>query len=244
MPAALIRLCRYFLSAVEVWAHSSARGFAIIGDSITDGRGSTNNANNRWPDLLLAKMQKNYRTSDIAVLNQAAGGNRILGDGLGPNAFGRVERDVIAQSGIKYAMIFEGVNDIGTAATTTEVQDAVVASLKAAFTQIALHVRTFGIPIFAATITPFGSPSLPGYSDPIREKARLQINDWIRKSGTFDAVVDFDKILRDPKNATQLNPLFDSGDQLHPNPAGYQELADKFPLDIFTKFAGGVSGFD
>jgi lysophospholipase L1-like esterase len=191
-------------------------------------------------------MQKNPLTSSIAILNQAAGGNRILADGLGPNVLSRVERDVIAQSGVRYALIFEGVNDIGTAATTTEAQDVVVARLKTAFTQIALRIRTAGIPLFGATITPFGSPNstLQPYSHPTREQARLQVNDWIRNSGTFDAVVDFDKILRDPKNATQLNPLYDSGDQLHPSPAGYQALADQFPLDIFTRFALGVDGFD
>jgi len=191
-------------------------------------------------------MLKNSLTKSISVLNQAAGGNRILADGLGPNALSRIERDVLSHTGVRYALIFEGVNDLGTAAPTTAAQSAVVAQLKAAYTQIALRVRAAGIPLFGATITPFGSPNstLQPYSHPLREVARLEVNEWIRHSGVFDAVVDFDAILRDPKNATQLNPLYDSGDQLHPSPAGYQALADQFPLELFTRFALGVSGFD
>ncbi|KZV92466.1 SGNH hydrolase [Exidia glandulosa HHB12029] len=236
----------YFLSAVEVWAPQTTRAFAIVGDSITDGRGSDTDKNNRWPDLVLAKMQKSAFTSNIAVINQAAGGNRILLDGLGPNALGRIDRDVLSHSGVRYAMIFEGVNDIGVAAPTTAAQDAIVSTLIAAFEQIVSRVHTFGIPIFAATITPFGAPNntIQAYSDPIRETARQRVNAWIRTSGVFDAVIDFDKILRDPKNGTQLNPLFNSGDFLHPNVAGYQAVADAFPLGLFSQFAGGVSSFD
>ncbi|EPS41577.1 hypothetical protein H072_4526 [Dactylellina haptotyla CBS 200.50] len=238
----------YFLSAVEAWVNGGVSSFVIVGDSITDGRGSTTNGNNRWPDLLLRNMQKQHFTRQISVSNEAAGGNRILNDGLGPNAQGRIERDVLAQPGVKFAMIFEGVNDIGTAAATAEVQEIVYQRLILAFKQIATRVHTFKIPLFVATITPFGSPDsvLQPYSAPAREVTRLRINDWIRKSkGTvFDAVIDFDALLRDPKNATQLNPIYDSGDQLHPSLQGYQYIADKFPLDLFDKFENGVDGFN
>ena len=148
-----------------------------------------------WPDLVLRKMQTRHSTSDIAVLNQAAGGNRILYDGLGPNALSRIDRDVLAHSGIEYAMIFEGVNDIGTGATDAATQKAIGDRLIAAFTQIAIRIKTFDIPIFAATITPFSAPgyniTVQGYSDPEREKTRQRVNEWIRKSGTFDEVLDF-----------------------------------------------------
>lgn len=235
----------YFLSAIEAWVPQSNRGFAIVGDSITDGRGSTTDANNRWPDLVLAKMQRNPSTSSIAVLNQAAGGNRILADGLGPAALGRIDRDVLAQSGIKYAMIFEGVNDIGDAATDPVSQAQIGDAVIEAYKQIVVRVHTFGIPMFAATITPFGAPNstIQPYSDPEREKTRQRVNTFIRTSGLFDAVVDFDQFVRDPKNQSQLNPLYNSGDFLHPNVAGYQHIADLFPLDIFTRFAAGVTGF-
>ncbi|MCJ1311236.1 hypothetical protein MMC25_004907 [Agyrium rufum] len=236
----------YFLSAVEAWVPTASSAFAIIGDSITDGRGSDTNKNDRWPDLVLRKMQANPSTANIAVLNQATGGNRILLDGLGPNALGRIDRDVLAQSGVKYAMIFEGLNDIGTGDLTEANQTAIYNQLIIAYEQMITRVHTFGIPMFAATITPFGAPNttIQPYASTIRDATRNKVNDWIRTSGKFDAVVDFDQILRDPANHTQLNPIYNSGDGLHPNEAGYQLLADKFPLNIFTKFAEGVSTYN
>jgi lysophospholipase L1-like esterase len=180
-------------------------------------------------------MQNNPSTSNIAVANQAAGGNRVLYDGLGPNALGRIDRDVLAHSGVKYSMIFEGVNDIGTAATDAASQKIVGDRLIAAFKQIITRVHTFDIPIFAATITPFsGNVTIQPYSDPTREQTRQRVNAWIRNSGEFDAVIDFDAILRDPKNPSQLNPIYNSGDYLHPNGAGYQKIADEFPLKVFN----------
>lgn len=190
-------------------------------------------------------MQKNANTSNIAVVNEAAGGNRILQDGLGPNALGRIDRDVLAQSGVKYAMIFEGVNDIGTADTTTAAQKLVGDQLISTFEQIIMRVHTFGIPIFAATITPFGAPNSSDqpYSDPTREATRQRVNTWILNSGAFDAVIDFDKTVRDPNIPSQLSSKYNSGDYLHPNVAGYQAIADAFPLDIFSEFASGINGF-
>lgn len=236
----------YFLSSIEAWVAPKQGSLLIVGDSITDGRGSTTNANNRWPDQLLARLQKSGSTKHISVGNLAAGGNRILADGLGPNAFGRVDRDVLAHPGVQYAMIFEGVNDIGTAATTPEAQNIVYESLTQAYQQMVTLIHSHGIPVFGATITPFSAPSnFTGqpYSDPEREKTRQKINKFIRESGTFDAVADFDKFLRDPKIPSQLNPLYDSGDYLHPNPAGYQYLAEQFPVQIFAQWANGADEF-
>jgi lysophospholipase L1-like esterase len=193
-------------------------------------------------------MQKSSSTSSIALLNQAAGGNRVLADGLGPNALGRIDRDVLAHSGVRYAMLFEGVNDIGTAPATVDAQQAIGDRLIVAYRQIATRIHAAGIPIFAATITPFSAPpanaTIQPYSDPTREKTRTRVNDWIRTSGVFDAVIDFDAVLRDPSIPSQLAPQYDSGDYLHPNVKGYQVLADAFPLEIFSKFANGVTGFE
>ncbi|KAG9001159.1 hypothetical protein FRB93_012241 [Tulasnella sp. JGI-2019a] len=236
----------FFISALEVWAPSSSSAFAIVGDSITDGRASDNNENDRWPDNLLKRMQVNKGTTNIGVLNQAAGGNRVLEDGLGPAALGRIDRDVLSHSGIKYAMIFEGVNDIGTANLTVANLTFTTNRLIQAYKQISTRIHVRGIPFFGATITPFGAPNstIQPYSSPLRETYRQEVNTFIRNSGgVFDAVVDFDEILRDPKNHTQLNPLFNSGDYLHPNEAGYQLVASEFPLNLFSEFSGGVSGF-
>ncbi|GAB7359820.1 hypothetical protein MBLNU230_g6988t1 [Neophaeotheca triangularis] len=235
----------YFASAVEAWSKPHTSGFVIIGDSITDGRGSDNNGNNRWPDLLLGRMQGYGPTKDIAVLNQAAGGNRILRDGLGPNVVSRVDRDLLAQSGIKYAMMFEGVNDIGSGNATVEAQTEIGDRLIQFYQQTITRSHTFGIPMWGSTITPFGcaNTTLQPYSDPVREETRLRVNEWIRNSGAFDYVVDFDEVARDPSNFTRLNPALSSGDCIHPNPSGYQEMADYFPLRLFQEFERGVSTF-
>jgi lysophospholipase L1-like esterase len=237
----------YFLSAVEAWSPRDAGALVVVGDSITDGRGSYNNANGRWPDLVVKRLQQNKATKDkVGVINQAAGGNRVLYDGLGPNALGRIDRDVLAHSGVKYAMVFEGVNDIGTTADNAAAQAQTGDRLIQAFKQMRTRVHTQGIPFFGATITPFGcyNSTLQSYSTVLREQTRLRVNDWIRNSGNFDAVVDFDEALRDPKNETQLAAAYDSGDCLHPGPVGYQRMAESFPLDVFGKFKNGVSGFN
>ncbi|KAJ7512808.1 SGNH hydrolase [Mycena galericulata] len=237
----------YFVSAVETFTTDAASAFVVVGDSITDGRESTTDGNNRWPDLVLARMQKNTATVQISVNNQAAGGNRILADGNGPNAIGRIDRDVLAQTGVKYAMIFEGVNDIGVANATVEDQQVIGDRVISAFQQIITRVHAAGIPIFASTITPFGAPandsSIQPYSSPVREVTRQRVNSWIRTSGKFDAVIDFDKVVADPQIPSQLNPIFNSGDFLHPNVAGYTAMANAFPLGLFEQFAGGVSKF-
>lgn len=173
----------------------------------------------RWPDLLLAKMQTNPSTPNIAIANQGAGGDRILADGLGPNVLSRIDRDVLAQSGVKYAMIFEGINDIGVAGPDQTNQTLVYNKLISAYNQIIPRVRAQQIPIFAATITPFsGAPNdtINAYGNPLREQTRPKVNDWIRNSGRFDAVVDFDRILVDPDNPVQLLDEYTSGDWLHP----------------------------
>ena len=200
----------------------------------------------RWPDLLLAEMQTNPTTSNIAIANQGAEGNRILADGLGPNVLSRIDRDALAQSGVKYAMIFEGVNGIGVAGPDQTNQTLVYNELIAAYDQIITRVHAQQIPIFAATITPFsGAPNdtINAYGNPLREQTRVKVNHWIRNSGRFDAVVDFDRVLADANDPVQLLDEYNSGDWLHPNVAGYQMIADQFPLGIFAQFSERVSGF-
>lgn len=223
----------YWASALEVWKGDDAGAIAIVGDSITDGRGSTDNGNNRWPDLFLARLQNSPSTRNIAVINQAAGGNRILADGLGPNALGRIDRDVISLPGVKYAMIFEGTNDIGTGPTTTSAQKIIEDRLIWAFKQIVERLHTAGIPVIGATITPFTGHE---YGHPTREVTRQKVNEWIRTSGVFDVVVDFDRLLRDPEQPARFKVEYDGGDHLHPNVRGFQVMADAIPVGFFAKY--------
>lgn len=184
-------------------------------------------------------MQKGGVTN-VGVNNQAAGGNTVLTGGLGPTLMSRYNRDAIQQSGVKYVMVFEGVNDIGSAGTDSGTQTQIGNNLISAFKQIAADCKKAGIAVFAATITPFGG-SGQSYSNPTRESTRQKVNTWISTSGTFDAVVDFSKIIGDSSTPSQLASQYNSGDHLHPNVAGYQAIADAFPVDIFAKFASKSS---
>jgi lysophospholipase L1-like esterase len=217
----------YLLSGVEVLG--SAGALVIVGDSLTEGRGSTTNGNDRWPDQLLARFH-----GRAAVLNQAAGGNRILNDGLGPSVLARLDRDVLALGAVDRMLIFEGVNDIGTAAATDAAQLQVTSDLIAAFEQVATRVRARGIAACAATITPFGGNT--AYDDPggLRERSRQAVNQWIRQGRAFDAVVDLDAAICDPADPRRITPAYDVGDGLHLNPAGYGVLAAAVPANLVT----------
>jgi lysophospholipase L1-like esterase len=222
----------YLLSGVEVLDGDAA--LVIVGDSLTDGRGSTTNGNDRWPDQLLARLRRRSSTAGIAVLNQAAGGNRVLNDGLGPNVLARLDRDVLALGAVEWMLIFEGVNDIGTAAATDAAQRQVTDDLIAAFRQVVTRVQAREIAAYGATITPFGGNA--GYDDPagLRERSRQAVNAWIRHSRTFDAVADFDAAVRDPADPRRIAPAYDVGDALHLTPAGYGALATAVPIGLFT----------
>ncbi|GAA3476809.1 SGNH/GDSL hydrolase family protein [Streptomyces yanii] len=225
----------YFLSGVEVWSGTTTAAAVMLGDSLTDGRGSTTNMNNRWPDLLQERLRSHRDTAGTAVLNQAAGGNRVLNDGLGPNALSRVDRDVLAQSGVEWLLVFEGVNDIGTADASEAAQKQVADDLIAAYDQIVVRAHTQGIRVYGATLTPFGGNT--AYDDPTgyREKARQTVNEWIRTSGRFDSVIDFDRVARDQQKPGQILAAYDDGDHLHLNPSGYQALADAVPSWLFRQ---------
>ncbi|KAL2132112.1 hypothetical protein VTI74DRAFT_4201 [Chaetomium olivicolor] len=226
----------YFLSAVEAWSPPTTHAFVILGDSITDGRGSTDDANNRWPDLLMARMYKSATSSakltNIAVVNQAAGGNTVLSGGLGPTLLSRYKRDALQVAGVKYVMIFEGVNDIGSGETDSGSQNGIGSRLQQAFEQIVKDCKAAGLRTIGGTITPFGGNG-QSYSNPTREQTRVKVNEWILRSGVFDKTVDFAGMVGDPAVKSQLAAKYDGGDHLHPNAAGYQEMADGFPLEAF-----------
>jgi lysophospholipase L1-like esterase len=222
----------YLLSGLEVWSAPGTAAVVTVGDSLTDGRGSTTDGNDRWPDRLAARLRATPGSADVAVLNQAAGGNRVLNDGLGPAALARFDRDVLAQSGVKWLILFEGVNDIGTADPTETAQKQVTDDLIAAYHQLIVRAHAHGIRVYGATVTPFGGHD---YDDPHghRETSRRTVNEWILTSARFDAVHDFDRAVRDPSSPRRLLPAYDVGDHLHMNPAAYQTLADTVPTDLF-----------
>ncbi|GGO91058.1 SGNH/GDSL hydrolase family protein [Stakelama pacifica] len=226
----------YQLAGLAVSASPMARAIVTLGDSITDGHGATTNGNDRWPDRLAERLQANPATRDISVLNLGIGGNRILNDGLGPNALARFDRDVLAQPGVRYLIVLEGINDLGTLTREAPVgadehaalSDRMIGALK----QIVLRARMHGVKAIGATIMPDGAS---GYYHPdaMNEADRRKVNAWIRKPGNFDAVIDFAKLTADPKDPTRLAPKFDSGDGLHPGPQGYRAMADSIPLELF-----------
>ena len=221
----------YFFDGVDVAAAPQSRAVVTLGDSITDGAHSTHNANRRWPDVLAARLSADPNFAHVSVLNEGIGGNRVLNEGAGPSAISRVDRDVLAQSGVRYVIVLESINDIGRLAHVQVPWDAITASqLEWGLKQIADQAHQHGLKIFGATLTPYGGA---GYYSDKGEQVREAVNDWIRTSGTFDGVVDFDKITRDPQNPNQFNPAYDSGDHLHPSDAGYKAMGDGISLALF-----------
>lgn len=224
----------YVLNGVDVQAKGEAAAAVTLGDSITDGRGSITNENTRWPDDLARALAADKKHAGVAVLNEGIGGNRILHDGLGPSALARFDRDVIAQSGVRWVLVFEAVNDIGgiKAAAARGQTSTVADDVIDAYRQIVVRAHTHGLRIYGATITPFGKSQ---YSSDATETARQMVNAWIRTSGEFDAVIDFDKASRDPNDPSQLAADVDSGDHLHLNSEGYKRMAAAIDLKLFSK---------
>ena len=224
----------YFLDGVDVPAVDGSRAIVTVGDSITDGALSTPDANHRWPDMLAARLKQEHGLENVAVLNQGISGNRVLNEGAGPSAVARVDRDVLAQDGVKYLIVLDSINDIGRLASKylAPEDDITAANLEFGLQQLADAAHLHGIKIYGATITPYGGA---GYSSDKGEQIREAVNNWMRTSGVFDGVVDFDKITQDPANPTHFNPAYDSGDHLHPNDAGYKAMAEGIDLKLFEK---------
>jgi lysophospholipase L1-like esterase len=232
----------YQLSEVDVAARPGtapeAASVVVLGDSITDGHGATTNGNDRWTDVLAARLQSSPATRNLGVSNQGIGGNHLLIDGLGPNALARFDRDVLSPAAVRWVIVFEGVNDLGGLARDGEVPSAqhaaMVLRLIAAYEQLILRAHAHGLRIYGATITPYGGSTYyhPG---PMSEADRQQVNRWIRAQGHFDAVIDFDALVRDPEHPDRLLPAYDCGDHLHPSPAGYKAMGNTISLDLFVR---------
>jgi lysophospholipase L1-like esterase len=220
----------YLISGIEVQS-DTANAIVVLGDSITDGRGSTTDGNNRWPDILAQRLQTNSVTANVAVVNVGIGGNAIFG-GLGPAAVRRFDRDVLEQSGVRWLIIFEGVNDIGGA--RGERNATLATNLIAAYRQFAEKAHAKNLRVYGATITPFGGNN---YYSELHEAIRQQVNTWIRTNAVYDGVIDFDAAVRNPVTLTNIQAAFFPGlnanDGLHPNPGGYKAMADAIDLNLF-----------
>jgi len=221
----------YFVDGIDVPAAAGGRSIVTLGDSITDGAASQRNQNHRWPDILAARLNGDASLGQVGILNEGIGGNRVLNDVAGPSALSRLHRDVLAQDGVKYVIVLESINDIGRYARPQGPEDDVsTEQLELGLKHIADAAHEHGIKAYGATLTPYGGA---GYSSERGEKTREDINNWIRTSGVFDGVVDFDQITRDPQNPTHFNALYDSGDHLHPNDAGYKAMGEGIDLALF-----------
>lgn len=217
----------YYIEGIEALKSVVHRSVITLGDSITDGRGSTTNGNNRWPDNLARRLQTNSDTTHVSLINQGIGGNAVLAGGLGPTAIDRFDRDVLNQEGIKWVIVLEGVNDIGGSWN-----QSVAADLIDAYKEFIEKAHSKDLLIYGVPILPFGGSQ---YDSVEHEAARQEVNDWIRTSGEFDAVIDLDAVVRDPNDQSILLAEYDSGDHLHLSVAGYQAMADMIDLELFME---------
>jgi lysophospholipase L1-like esterase len=225
------RVVRWFqLSGLEVQA-PSARSVVAIGDSITDGYGAATDGYQRWTDFLAIRIRHAGRPG-LGIVNAGIGGGRMLHDGVGPSLVSRFERDVLARPGVSHAIILAGVNDLGglhrAGQDTPNARARMLDELKQAHRRLVGQAHAKGICVLGATLTPYAG-SAYYKPDAENEKDRLALNDWIRESGVFDGLVDFDAALRDPHAPHRLARSFDN-DGLHPSAAGYQAMADAVPL--------------
>ena len=224
----------YQLAGVDVRAPRASAAVVALGDSITDGHGATTNGNDRWTDVLAGRLEGSRAMREVSVVNHGIGGNHLLTDGLGPNALARFNRDVLAQAGVKYLIVLEGVNDLGGLAHPGDVPAAahsdLVHRMEGAYEQMVARAHAAGVEVVGATVLPFAGSM---YYRPRTEADRQAINEWIRTPGHFDAVIDFDRVTRDPEQPDRLLPRFDSGDHLHPSPEGYRAMGEAVPLKLF-----------
>lgn len=219
----------FFLARVEVEAPTSVGAVVTFGDSITNGSRSTVDTNNRWPDHLARRLVA--EGIDMGVLNAGIGGNRVLSDGNSVSALARFDRDVLAQTGATHVVVMEGINDIGFA---RENPSPTAEDLIAGHMQLIARAHARGLTIYGATLTPFEGAN---YWTPEGEEKRQALNEWIRTSGAYDGVIDFDEVLRDPSQPTKSLPEFDPGDHLHPNDAGYEAMANAVDLALLRPMA-------
>ena len=243
-----------FLIGIDVAASSGGTAIVAFGSSLTDGDGSTRDANRRWPDVLAERLQKRASArAEVGVVNEGIIGNRLLRDSpqqsaprfgaaLGESGIQRFERDVLNQAGARFVIIGLGINDIAFPGSLTSPSEPLTAEMIiSAYRQLIARAHDKGIRVIGTTNPPFENSFLE-LDDPAhpltfftaeKEMVRQKVNDWIRNSGEFDAAIDFDQVVRDPAHPTRINPAYDSGDHLHPNDAGCTAEGDAVPLSLF-----------
>ena len=219
----------FFLARVEVDARPHTGAVVTLGDSITDGYGATVDVNSRWSDHLARRFQA--ANIDMAVLDVGIDGNRVLSGNVGASALARFDRDVLVQTCVTHVIVLEGINDIGARGSEPR---ASAEELIAGHRQLIARAHARGLTIYGATLTPFNGTPIPGYWTADGEITRQTLNAWIRTSGEYDGVIDFDAATLDPTKPRSFLPDYDSGDHLHPGDAGYETMANAVNLEFFT----------
>ena len=229
-----------FLSGLDVMAPANTNSVVTFGDSITDGAKSTVDANHRWPNTLAERLLASHKKNAVlGVIDEGIGGNRILHDAsgevrFGVNALARFDRDVLAQPGVRYVIVLEGINDIGHAGSSAPTsQDVSAEEIIGGLKQLIERAHERDLKIFGATLTPFEGTVFKGYFTREKELKRKAVNEWIRTGGAFDGVIDFDKAVRDPAHPDSILPAYDGGDHLHPGDAGYKAMGEAIDLALF-----------
>ena len=241
LPGAVKTTTVVFLTGIYVNVSEPAGVIVALGDSITDGAASTPHTYNSWPDHLAGRLANRAgETRDMAVVNQGISGNQVLRNGAGQSALGRFDRDVLSTPGLTHIVVLEGINDIGTGGRQFPGATGPLPPLRTpediifGYRQLIAraHSMTPPVKIYGATLTPFEG-TFEGYYTPEKDNVRAAVNEWIRDSGEFDAVIDFDKAIQDPEDPDRMAPAYDSGDKLHPGDAGYKRMAESIDLSLF-----------
>ena len=233
MPVGRLTDDWYFVCGVDVIAPRETVAVVALGDSLTDANISTHDGHHSWPSQLARRLVARPAGRPMAVMNQGLGGNRILHDVRGDSGLRRFDRDVLAQPGVTHTIIMLGTNDLRNRTGKPE-EEVTAAQMIAGLKQFALRGQARGIKVIVGTLTPFENETfLPGAWNPRREAERQALNEWLRKTDLFDAVVDFDEALRDPDHPTRMRPVYDCGDHLHPSDRGYRAMGDAIDLALF-----------
>jgi len=225
-----------FLTGVYVHTSDNVAVVVALGDSITDGAASTPHSYNSWPDHFAARVAADH----VAVVNHGISGNQVLSDGAGTSALTRFDRDVLSTPGLTHVIVLEGINDIGTGGfnfpgtTGPAPPERTASDLIVGYRQLIARAHANGLKIYGGTLTPFEG-TFAGYYTPAKDEVRIEVNDWIRGSGEFDGVIDFEAAVRDDVNPRVMRAEYDSGDKLHPGDAGYKRMADAIDAALFSR---------